>query len=181
MWLGDARSMLDRTTVRTVAALVTALCVVTMFAGSAAAIDLGAVSVDDSGDDAAVEIDTGLDTEGSQSGGGGSGSVSVDTAEGGAEGSGAAAVDAEDQSVSVAAAGEGGPDGNEQGGSVDCTFDQESVQNPQEACDYDAPGGDGLPEPPTDELPDDELPELPGGDIPVDPGAGVPLDGLQVV
>lgn len=168
-----------RDTVRVVVVLLATIGVATMFAGSAAAVDLGAVSIDDSNDDAAVEVDTGLDTEGSQSGGGGSGHVSVDTGEGGAAGTGAAAVDAEDQSVSVAAAGDGGPDGNEQSGSVDCTFDQESVQNPQEACDYQAPGGDGLPEPPVDELPEppsDELPELPGDELPE-----VPVDGLQAV
>lgn len=175
MWIPVYCSMLERNTVRTIVALVTALCVATTFAGSAAAIDLGAVSVDDSGDDAAVDIDTGLDTEASQSGGGGSGHVSVDSDEGGAAGAGAVEGDAENQSVTVAAAGEGGPAGDEQRGSVECTFDQESAQDPQEACDYQLPGGDDSP------LPDDQLPELPGDDLPVDPGGGIPLDGLQAL
>lgn len=167
--------MLNRTTVRTVVTLVAALGVVTMFTGSAVALDLGGIGVGDSADDAPVEIDTGLETEASQSGGGGGGSVSVDSDQGSAAGSGAVGVDAENQSVTVAAAGSGGPDGNEQSASVECTIDQDSVTSPQDACE--TPGGDGLPEPPVDELPDDELPELPGDEL---PGGEVPLpiDGL---
>lgn len=155
-----------------------ALSVVTMFAGSAAAIDLGAVSVDDSSDDAAVDIDTGLDTEASQSGGGGSGGVSVQTDQGGAQGSGAVEGDVQNQSLTVAAAGEGGPAGNTVGGAVECEISPDSAQNPQEACDYQLPGGDSSP------LPDDQLPGLPGlpGDrLPVDPGGGIPVDGLQAI
>lgn len=161
--------MTARNTVRLLVTLGAALCVVTMFAGSAAAVDLGAVSVDDGGDDAAVDIDTGLDTEADQSGGGGSGNVAVDTDQGGAEGAGAVEGDVQNQSVTVAASGEGGPAGNEVGGGVECELSPDSAQNPQEACEFDTPGGDN------------PLPEDPGGDLPIDPGGNLPLpvDGLQ--
>lgn len=183
--------MLQRSTVRTVAALVTALCVATTFAGTAAALDLGAVSIDDDGDDAAVEIDTALDTEASQSGGGGSGGVSVQSDEGGAEGSGGVAGDVENQSLSVQAEGEGGPAGDEVGGSLHCELGPDAAEDPAEVCAVEGPGGgddsplpiddvppEDSPIPPEDVPPeppggDEPLPELPGGEVPL------PLDGLQ--
>lgn len=54
--------ILDRTTVRTVATLVAALCVTTMFAGSAAALDLESIGVDDSSE-SPVDVNTDLVTE----------------------------------------------------------------------------------------------------------------------
>lgn len=199
--------MTARLTVRTMATLVTALGVVTMFTGSAVAVGLGPVGVAEEDGDAVVDVE--LDTDAGETGSGGSGTVAVDSAQGGAEGTGAVAGDVEEQSLNVTAAGEGGPAGEASNGSVSCEISPDSVRNPQDVCDYEAPGGgeNPIPDAPGDELPDGELPgddlpelpdeeppelpgdggpELPGGDLPelpddlpVQPGGQLPIDGLQ--
>lgn len=116
-----------------------ALGVVTLFAGSATAVDLGGGGVSEEGGDA---VDVTLDTETSDSGGGGSGRVAVESEWGGADGSGAVAGGVEDQSLTVAAAGEGGPAGDEVGGGIECAVSPDSAQNRQEACEVDSPGAE---------------------------------------
>lgn len=142
--------MTSRSTIRTVATLVASLAVVTMFAGVGAAAPLG--------------IDTGLADEGSQSGSGGGGAVDISTGQGpGVNGSAAVGVDQENQSLTVAADGQGGPNGDDVGGGVECTF----TAAPENPCEVDSPGGGGgpgLPSPPGDGLPSppgDGLPSLP--------------------
>lgn len=144
-------------TVRTVVALITALCVATMFAGSAAAVPLDDTVELDDGDGV---VDINLESESDDSGGSGSGSAAVETGQGGAAGEAGAGVDTDDPSVTVAAEGEAGPAGDKQGAGVECELSQESAQNPQDACEVDAPGDGEVPDP-GEEVPipiDDLLP-----------------------
>lgn len=137
--------MTSRTTVRTVVTLVAALCVVTMFTGSAVAlVNFGSDAADDD-DDGLVNIDTGLDTEAGESGGGGFGGLSVDTDQGGASGVGAVEANAATQELNVTLEGQGGPGAEEERTKVgvDCTLSPDSATAPQDACE---PIGDIPPE-----------------------------------
>jgi hypothetical protein len=137
-----------------------ALCVATMFAGSAAAL----VNVDtgeEQESDGLVNVDTGLDSDASQSGGGGSGGLAVNTSQGGVAGVGSVQADANDPSLTVGAEGEGGPAGNQVNASVECTLGPGAAEDPQSVCETETPGG-GIPSP------GDSLPS---------PGEGVPSPG----
>lgn len=179
------RRMTSRTVVRTVVTLAMALCVITMFAGSAAA--LINVDTDEEQEESGglVDVDTGLDSDASQDGGGGSGGLAVSTSQGGAGGVGSVEADATDPSLTIGAEGEGGPAGNQMNASVECTLGPSAAEDPQSVCETDTPGsipspGEGIPSP-GDSLPSpgegipspgDSLPSI--GDGVPSPGDGVP-------
>ncbi|WP_336134318.1 hypothetical protein [Natronomonas amylolytica] len=174
--------MSTRLTARTLVSVLIALCVATTFAGSAAAAGLDDATdvTDDLGDtdDLTDGIGDGVNVtdevpeveepEIGGDGGGGDGSVSVESDQGSVAGGGE--VSASQDGVSVGVDGEGAANGESVSGGVECDVSPDSAQNPQDACETDAPGGGEAPE-----LPDDEVPELPGNDAPTTPG----LDGLE--
>jgi hypothetical protein len=167
--------MSTRRTSRALVSVLIALCVATMFAGSAAAAGLGdATDVTDGitdgvGDSTNLtdEIPEIEDPEAGGNGGGGDASISVESDQGSA--SAAGSVSASQNGVDVAASGEGSANNQSVAGGIDCELSPDSAQNPQDACETDTPGGDAP------ELPGDEVPELPGNDVPTTPG----LDGLE--
>lgn len=106
--------MKERTNVRLVVTLVTALCVVTMFAGVGTA-QLGVLDQD-------------LDGEVTETGGNGSGTVGVDVPDqGNLEGTGSVAGDVEEQEVTVAVDGEGSAAGETVELGLECTLSPDAV------------------------------------------------------
>jgi hypothetical protein len=173
--------MSTRLTARTLVSVLVALCVATMFAGSAAAAGLGDATdvTDDIGDTSGIADGIGDSTNLTDEapeleapdvggdGGGGGGAVSVESDQGSVAGEGS--VSASQDGVEVAASGEGSANNQTVAGGIDCELSPDSAQNPQDACETDTPGGD------TPELPDGEVPELPGNDVPTTPN----LDALE--
>lgn len=134
--------MPTRNTVRTVASLAAALCVVTMFAGMAAA--------------APVDVSASLSGDADEESG--EGEVAVESDEGEVNGNGYVDADSESQEVTVGAAGGGSAGEQGESGAVECTLPP-AEDNPEEACEVQPPGDGELPDP------GDSLPE---GDVPVD-------------